>query len=119
MVIRSCLLAFPKIQDSMNSPIKVHSQWYPHMDAVVEMIIEWGRVQEKHVHVITLEEIERCPKVFRCFVCGERKPDSEFGGEVAKERVCKSCIRYVDDWDVGVIIKSDRYRKEKKPRAKK
>jgi hypothetical protein len=32
--------------------------------------------------------------------------------------LCKACIQYVDDWDVGVIIKSDRYRKEK-PRAKK
>jgi hypothetical protein len=108
----------PVLLSKRMESINVHTEWRFHADAVVEMTITWGWVRKTPVHVLTQEELDRRPDVFRCYVCNENKPISEFGGELARERVCKGCVQYVDDWDVGVIINLDRHRKEKKAREK-
>lgn len=52
----------------------------------------------------TEEELSACPKVFRCFACGEKHPIRELGGRYHERWFCKFCIPFIDEWTAGAMV---------------
>ena len=78
--------------------------------------LEWGEADvEVASPLVTFllppseEEIASVPYYFRCFSCLEmKKAKTDYGGSLVQKRICKSCIPYVDEWDIRAFIAFDR-----------
>ena len=73
--------------------------------AITEVIITIG--QALLVPNPSPELLEACPEQFTCFVCLEKHPNFELGGQLSGEWVCRLCFPYMDDWSVGCLRKFD------------
>ncbi len=52
----------------------------------------------------TEQELSACPKVFRCFACGEKHPVRKLGGRYHERWFCCHCIPYIDEWTAGAMV---------------
>ena len=58
----------------------------------------------------TEQELGKCPASFRCFACLRRKGKKRhFGGYILGQRVCQECYPYVDEGEVGAMIRFDQW----------
>lgn len=94
------------------------SQLPDNLIPIVEVGLDFSRVTEITVSVEwyhpprvpnpTEDEKRECPASFRCYACLERKGKKRhFGGLVLDKRICRGCYPFVDEWDVGMMIKFD------------
>ncbi len=60
----------------------------------------------------TFEELSACPKVFRCYSCGEKHPVRELGGRYHEHWFCSFCIPFIDEWTAGAMMLWDAKRKK-------
>ena len=74
----------------------------------VTVVIDWMR--EKVVREPTPLERATCPPEFTCYACGEHRRKDDLAGEVLKQRICRFCSPYVDEWQVGFWIRFDQRR---------
>lgn len=85
------------------------------MEAIVSIEVIFGSPPRGRVLVEvpgrelnpTPEELANCPDTFTCYGCAEKRKKSQFAGEILRQRLCKSCAPFADDWTVGGWIHWD------------
>ena len=61
----------------------------------------------KPLPVLSAEELALIPDQFRCYICYEHYLKKDFGGCLLNQRICRHCYPWVDEWDVGIMIRFD------------
>jgi len=84
-------------------------EWSYHFSDVPEFTMDWGWADEEpRVPHPTKAEFNACPDRFTCFVCLQQKGKKKhFGGLVEEQKVCRECYPFVDEQDVGCLVKFD------------
>ncbi len=78
-----------------------------HFSRVTELTITIERYTPRVPNPTKLE-MDSCPASFRCYSCLERKGKKRhFGGLILEKRICRECYPYVDEADVGAMIRFD------------
>jgi len=50
---------------------------------------------------------------FICFVCGADLPETELGGIIHGKKVCKDCLPFISEREIGRLIKFDRMHRQR------
>jgi hypothetical protein len=73
-------------------------------EITIEILTHWWEPRIPHP---TPKELATVPEQFRCYACGQAKSRKHFGGYILRQRVCLACYPWVDEADIGALIRWD------------
>jgi hypothetical protein len=78
-----------------------------HDDSFSEPVCTISKPTERPLQVLTEEQYNAVPAVFRCYVCTGRYTQKQIGGFELGQKVCSTCYPWVDEQTVGILIRFD------------